>query len=198
MPYILDARSLEDFDGLLLKNFAVSLPGKQEPVKVKTQDAAPVHSLPRASIKDAVYGDLPIDMDASPCKVPRVHKVVACRSICFNTDEVLDMPVVEAACEQVLTAPKRSTQSVVETVSVPQRNPIKEVVYGHLSEVPCQAPAPAVKVEEVVNQVEHFKAFIHGKPEQSISASKVAVPAKRVASPALSWKCRGMHELDLL
>lgn len=199
MPYILDARSFDETDVLLLKHF---VDFKAPSLKVQPATVQPRQKLctPRSTIKDAVYGDSLMLEQSSPAQTPVVAapRFIASRSFCFNSDEVIELRDCEEV--EVTDVPsKHARQTTIPAEDSQLRvNPIKEVVYGHLADAVTE-PATATLSEKkqiATPEKAHFKKIIHPVIEVH-QAAPVAAPCGIAKSAKVSWKEQMFQGIDV-
>lgn len=199
MPFILDARAFEESDALLLKNFVqLTVPAPVKVEQSKVQLCQERHLPKSRKIKDAVHGDVVLFETScfAPSPVATAPRLVACRSFCLKTDEIVVLTEIEEAVTQAPS--KRATQTrVTEECSVPKVNPIKEVVHGHRA-VSMTESAPVTLPEKSTigaRDKVHFKQVIHPVPEGRQAVS-VQAPAAAMQPAKVSWKDQARHAID--
>jgi hypothetical protein len=200
MPYILDARSFDETDLLLLQHFGDF---KATSLKVQPATVQPSQKLctPRSTVKDAVYGDGLMLEHSSPAPTPVVAapRFIANRSFCFNSDEVIELrDCEEVEVKYVPSKHARQTTTPTEESSQLRVNPIKEIVYGYLADALTEAATatPSEKKLIVSPEKTHFKKIIQPVLEVHQATSAV-VPCVTAKSVKVSWKAQMFQGIDV-
>jgi hypothetical protein len=199
MPYILDARSFDETDVLLLKHF---VDFKAPSVKARQAEAQPCQKLctPRTTIKDAVYGDsLLLEQSSAAPTVVAAPRFVAGHFFCFNSDEVIELrDCEEADGPRMPSKCAKQTTKLTEESSQLRVNPIKEVVYGHLADTLTEAATVTLSEQKhmATSEQAHFKKIIHPVLEVQ-QAAPVVVPCGFAKSAKVSWKEQMFQGIDV-